>query len=738
VWQFAISPRHPRIHRSTLGLEPVKQVTAWLLVIATTGVAAAGCSTAAQDRPRGLQIVSLSSRPNTVSGGDVLLRVDAGPSGSLAGITVALNDADVTAKFRATDGRQALVGFVDGLTEGTNTIEVRSGTSAAARLALENHPISGPIISGRHEQPFVCETDLFKLQGGGTLGAPIDALCSVAPRVDYVYRSVAAGELKRLPSPATRPDDVAVTKTLAGTEVPYIVRIETGTINRGIYQISMLHDPASEPPPDPWTRSAGWNGRLIYTFGGGCIGGWYRQGRSTGGVDDDVMLGQGYAVASSTLNVFGNNCSDLLAAETMMMVKERFIEAYGPPRYTIGWGCSGGSYQNYQIADNYPGLLDGIVPGCSFPDVAFGTIPMITDARLLNHYFAQTAPGSFTDEQQRAVTGFLNLATMRNVSRSAGRIVPTEFCPEVLRIELRYDALTNPRGARCDVYDHTVNVYGRDPEHGVARRPLDNVGVQYGLSALNDGKITSTQFLALNERIGGYDRDGAMVAARTVADRAAVRLAYETGRLLNGGGGLASTPIIDIRGYSDDAKDGDVHVRYHSFSIRERLRKANGRVDNHIMLVTDNRYGLYSTRNPVVQEALRQMDRWLENLSSDSAHDAAIDRIARAKPADLVDACWTRDKEPRKIVEPMVRGAGRCEELYPSAPSPREVAGAPVTSDIIKCQLKPVSATEYKVSFTTEELGRLKKIFPAGVCDWSKPALEQTGLKGTWLRFGST
>jgi len=25
------------------------------------------------------------------------------------------------------------------------------------------------------------------------------------------------------------------------------------------------------------------------------------------------------------------------------MDKERFIEAYGPPRYTIGWGCSGGS-----------------------------------------------------------------------------------------------------------------------------------------------------------------------------------------------------------------------------------------------------------------------------------------------------------------------------------------------------------------------------------------------------------
>ena len=41
------------------------------------------------------------------------------------------------------------------------------------------------------------------------------------------------------------------------------------------------------------TRSrcrAGWNRRLIYTFGGGCTGGWYRQGPSTGGVLDDFML----------------------------------------------------------------------------------------------------------------------------------------------------------------------------------------------------------------------------------------------------------------------------------------------------------------------------------------------------------------------------------------------------------------------------------------------------------------
>ena len=78
----------------------------------------------------------------------------------------------------------------------------------------------------------------------------------------------------------------------------------------------------------------------------------------------------------------------------MMMVKEHFIEAYGAPKFTIGWGGSGGSYQQHHIADGYPGLLDGIMPARSFPDLAFGTVPFITDARLLKHYFDTLRHGS--------------------------------------------------------------------------------------------------------------------------------------------------------------------------------------------------------------------------------------------------------------------------------------------------------------------------------------------------------
>ena len=720
------------------GLDCCGGMRGMLALAAAAGLALGigACIVRGDDAAEGTyELQILSGRPDMVTGGDALVAVRAAPDADLTELRVTLDGADVTAAFRPTRAG-ALVGLVEGLPrESELALASADGTTLGA-VSLVNHPVEGPVFSGPHEQPFVCETEAFEMPSGETLGAALDANCSIARRIDYAYRST-DGELKPLADPSARPADVASTTTLTGTTVPYIVRIETGTINRAVYQIAMLHDP-SAPDPDPWSAPPGWNGRLVYTFGGGCVNGWFRQGNRTGGVTDDVMLGQGYAVASSSLNVYANNCNDLLAAETMMMVKERFVEGYGAPHYTIGWGCSGGSYQNHQIADNYPGLLDGIIPGCSFPDVGFGTIPMITDARLLNHYFQNDGAGQFTDEEQRAVAGFLVLETMPRVSINAGRITVGEFCPDALPEAARYHPTDNPGGARCDVYEHYVNVYGRDSESGFARRPLDNVGVQYGLQALNDGVITTAQFLDLNAGIGGYDGDGNFHADRTLGDPDAIRLAYETGRLTSGGGGLATTPIIDYRAYSDDREAGDVHTRYHSFSMRERLQKANGRADNHVMLVEDDRHGLYSSASPVLAGALGQMDRWLENLAADTSSDPQADKVARARPADLIDACWSRDDEPVRIEENQVRGSGRCEELYPSSPSPREVAGAPLTSDIPKCQLKPIDPGDYGVELTPDEMDRLRGIFPDGVCDWSQPGVGQTDLRGTWLTFGST
>jgi hypothetical protein len=695
---------------------------------------------------QGLQLRTVSNpRPDFVSGGDVLVGISLPAGTQPAAVRLTLNGSDVTSALRTDAGGRG-VALVKGLNDGGNVLVATVG-KATAKLTVVNHPIAGPVISGPHETPFICETEKFNLMSGGVAGKALDADCSIATRVDYVYKSTAPASatgrgrggnavFKPLPDPKKIPADVAMTTTSLGVQVPFIVRVETGTINRGVYEIAMLFNPTKDAQPDFMTTPAGWNGRLIYTFGGGCAGGWYKQGTGTGGVDDEVMLQQGYAVASNSLNVFGNDCSELLAIETMMMTKEHFIEAYGAPKWTVGFGGSGATYQQHQIGDGYPGLLDGLIVQRSFPDMEFGTVGMISDARLLANYFDKLAGSvTFTDEQKRRIAGLGQLATLTTNSLNPGRITVGEYCslPEALR----YDSVKTPTGARCDVYDHAVNVWGRDPRTGFARRPLDNAGIQYGLGALNAGVITKEQFLDLNAKIGGYDNDGKIVPARTVADLAAIRTAYRMGRLTWGGAGLATTPILDYRAYLDDAPGGNIHLRYHSFSTRERLQKANGYTDNQVMLTDDRRWG-DSLKAPVLRQGLAQMDQWLTKIADDTSKDSKLAKLRRAKPADFVDACWTRDEHPQKILERQMPTSGRCNMLYPTNSFPRGVAGSPLAADIVKCQLKPISASDYKVMFTPEEVARLKQIFPTGVCDWSKPGVEQQPMAGTWQALPAT
>ena len=203
--------------------------------------------------------------------------------------------------------------------------------------------------------------------------------------MSYQYRTT-AGAFAPLADPATRPADLA-TATVDGQAVPYVVRVERGTIDRAVYEIAALYDGSARRRS---RRTASWNGKLVYTFGGGCNAG-YHQGNATGGVVNDLFLAQGYAVASSTLNVLDNNCSPIISAEAAMMVKEHFIETYGPVAHTIGWGGSGGAIQQYDIAENYPGIVDGIIPGVSFPD-PLSTGGPVSDCRLLDRYFA--GPGA--------------------------------------------------------------------------------------------------------------------------------------------------------------------------------------------------------------------------------------------------------------------------------------------------------------------------------------------------------
>jgi len=691
-----------------------------------------------------LRIVSVSTRPYLVTGGDVLLRIEAGEDLDLSQVRVSANGMDVTEQFSPAVQGGSLIGLVDGLRIGDNEIEARIPESdAMVALELTNYPISGPIISGPHEMPYLCQTEEFMTAGGETLGAPLDENCSVETRVEYVYLSTLDGEFK--PYGGSLPPDMAEATTLDGETVPFIVRVQTGTVNRAIYQSAMLHDPA-DPAPDPWTRSRGWNGKLVYTHGGGCRSGWFQQGRSTGSVLSPGLLEMGYALTSASLNVFGQNCNDLLASETHIMVKERFVESYGEPIYAIATGGSGGSYQSHQTADNYPGVFDGIIVSSSFPDVTSATIFTLADARLLSFYFTEIAPRAFTEEEQRLVSGFGSWGSIPNLARGAARIDATysetasleEQGAEVSLPELeplRY-SLSQPDGIRATVYDHTVNVYGVDPSTGFAARPLDNYGVQYGLDALNRGQITTAQFLSLNRDVGGYDADLNHVPQRHRANPTAARRALDTGRILYGGGGLATTPVIDYRSYTDHRAGGDIHMIVHQFSTRARIAAANGHADNHVMNV-GGLWG-FTEERPDLGALFRQMDRWLTNIQADDDPIRLSEKVVRAKPADLVDNCWdTQDGGRMNVTEALTYdGSGACGAIYPAYPTPRLVAGAPLANNIVSCQLKSLTASDYEVEFTGEDWVALETIFPNGVCDWTRGDLHAEGYQGTWLSFG--
>src|SRR3954467_5953864 len=200
------------------------------------------------------------------------------------------------------------------------------------------------------------------------------------------------------------------------------------------------------------------------------------------------------------------------------------------------------------IASNYPALLDRIIPAPVYPDImAFA--PPLSYCELLMHAF-DTSSLTWTDAQKAAVSGYKNFNYCVNNGTRYPNLRANNCAPVLLGPpSLVFDPVTNPHGARCTYQDNMVNVYGTDPATGYARRPFDNVGVQYGLGALNAGAISWDQFVDLNARAGGHDINGGLSPNRTVADLRALATSYRTGRMTQGYGGLQSTPIIDLRSY---------------------------------------------------------------------------------------------------------------------------------------------------------------------------------------------
>jgi uncharacterized tannase-like protein DUF6351 len=727
------------------------------VVVVVLGVAAVACSSgddgdggsggdpeeAAADS--GIAVEVVSSRPEYVSGGDAVVAVTvADDAGDPADVEVRVGDRDVTDAFASdAEDERRLVGLVEDLPDGDSTITAQVGGETGEQ-DVTNHPTTGPLFSGEPFDIAVCTTQVFGLEPS----TPEDD-CAAPSEVRWRYVDT-AGAVKDLADPANVPADADVVE-VDGEEVPFVLRDEVGVLNRAVYQITML-----EPHPDPadpaQVDTSAWNDRLVYRFGGGC-GASFTQGFTWAGDPSLEVLRRGYATATATFNTFQVMCNDVLSAETVSMVKEHFAEAYGEPAFTIGEGGSGGAIQQLLIAQDYPGLLDGIAPSLVFPD-ALTTGAGVFDCRLLANWYETPEGSQLTGEQQAAVNGHASAGTCGMWDAAfAGNIDVVAGCqfnvggvfgggdvPGIPPEEI-YDPETNPDGRRCSVWDANVHVTGRDPETGYARSGYDNQGVQYGLDALNAGTITPDQFVALNVGVGGFDQDGQPQAERSVVPEELVARAYETGRVTGPYGGLPDTPILVVSPYLDAA--GDIHDRVRAYSVIDRLADDGGVLPGtvSVWLSRGDGGGGPGTLSGALGEGAAEptfvLDEWLTAAAEQRESEGGSwqDALVAAKPESATSRCETQGGEP--IVDPGAYADEACLDAQPPHEEPRMAAGAPRANDVLKCQLVPVedATDQYEVELSDDQLDQLAEVFPDGVCDWAQPSVGQSEPTDTWLAY---
>jgi hypothetical protein len=705
----------------------------------TTGLNRAGAGALVQEAEGGAVTISvLSTRADLVSGGDALIEVALPAGAEGAGLQVTAGERDVTPSFTARSAT-GVRGVVDQLPVGPTTIEARLPDGRGARLTVTNHPRGGPVLAGPQVVPWICTT------AANGLGPPTDAQCNAPARTTYQYQpsGAPAGEYQPY-DPAKPPTDVATTRTVRGGAVPYILRVETGTIDRSIYRTMVLADPRS-----PWTAVAPqptWNGKVLVSFAGGCGTPYQQQPppargpvfgntASDGDIVQPALLGQGWMTATAGALSFNQSCNPLVSAETVMMLKEHIIDTAGPIERTISVGGSGGSVQQHYIATAYPGLLDGIVPTQSFPDLE-GMTWDTADCALGTRYFLGAALLWVDLDDQLAVLGKDGpVSCLQFVTFFGDWFDPQNRGPFQIGAGVRtgcslpsgaaYHPTTNPTGARCSVQDYQRSVWGTEGPRNAAPLPFDNVGVQYGLEALEAGAISPAQFVDLNARIGGIDNEGRYTPGRSAMSPETAAAMYRA-NLTTDVHRLAELPILDVRDALVDQLAetlSDMHQPYNTRTMRARLDTVNGTHANHVVW--------FPVPENLDIRAVRAVDRWIDAIRADTSSRSAAEKVIANRPADLVDTCWIDGRAETD--------ATRCRAAYPgvaNAGNARLAAGAPLTDDIRKCALQPLDRGDYRVRFTDRQWAALQATFPEGVCDWTRPGVgQQPGIP--WLTYAA-
>ena len=362
------------------------------------GVFLAGPSAADSDGD-GIRIKTLSNRADLVSSGDALVEVRVGDDRRASDVVLRLNGADVTGQFTYQRDQRRLLGVVKGLVEGSNKLTAHSRRSDGRKghdddkngrnkerllssLTIKNHSRGGPVFSGPQMQPWICATVAGSTVNvtipGTSLTSPVvtrisgldaevtDAKCNAPSKFTLYYQPKAKQGTDCTftinPGTATAPLNpcfVAVTTTAPlpaavdiadftndrGVTVKGIVRVERGTMNRGIYEIVSFYDPAkavtgalpvgwdsrggrdgdddeddddrhhrrATPAPTPSAHD-GWNGKLLWMFGASAAAHKLQAPTTLNTIFNDPALRAGYMVVSASLNNNGTNANHVLAA----------------------------------------------------------------------------------------------------------------------------------------------------------------------------------------------------------------------------------------------------------------------------------------------------------------------------------------------------------------------------------------------------------------------------------------
>jgi hypothetical protein len=696
-----------------------------VIALATAGAAAAKSQSHGH-----VVITTVADRADLISGTSTLVSITVPAGDRYSRLKVTLGKRSVNREF-AMRANGSFEGLLTGLKLGRNVLSAVLPNGDGARITITDHPIGGPVFSGPQIEPWTCEA-----------GA-IDKKCDQAPKVQYLYKSTNPSASGLQPyNPADPPSDIATTTTDTGVTVPFIVREETGYEDRDEYRIEYLYQPGK--PWQPWAAQPQYAHKLLIQGGFDCITAFEPQtplfADDNGGDvpataanpdSSTVALGLGFAVMGVTLDDSQYDCNPALQAESLVIAKEHLVDELGPLSYTIGIGCSGGSLSQQWVANAYPGIYQGIVVQCSFPD-AGSTGQQIIDYKALTDYFSDNSGWSALQQTEVMGTG---TADLENASLSAEAFYPfvdpsRTGCTGITAAQ-EYNNQTNPGGVRCGILDWAINLLGPQTEsvwdtqekalgHGFAGSPIDNAGVQYGLQALNDGEITPQQFVDLNAGVGGFNIDWQPTATRMDADEPALANAYRDG-IINEGNNMNQVAIIDLRGPNDP---GLGHDSYRTFAMQGRLKRDFGTSANQVIwegpipLVGDPFYD---------DQAFEAMNRWLEAVQRDTSKRALPAKIIDDKPSDITDQC--SDGTGVKLTSTLCPA-----NIVPVYSTPRMVAGEAITTDQNKCALVPLNRSSYKVGFTNAQWAQLQKTFANGVCDYAKPGVSQQPTL-SWMTY---